>query len=60
MAMIRFLLYILITPMVIATLLLVGIVVLALLAAFGQSMERIVFRNEEEDDEGREDGEIGD
>lgn len=54
--MIRFLLYILITPMVIAALILVGIVVLALLAAFGESMERIVYRNEE-DDEGREDGE---
>lgn len=55
--MIRFLLYILITPMIIATLILVGIVVLALLAAFGESMERLVYRNEE-DDEGREDGEM--
>jgi len=54
--MIKFLLYILITPMVIAALILVGIVVLALLAAFGESMEHIVYRNEE-DDEGREDGE---
>lgn len=51
--MIKFLLYILITPMVIAALILVGIVVLALLAAFGESMEHLVYR----DGEGREDGE---
>ena len=50
--MIRFLMYILITPMVIAALILAGIVVLALLAAFGQSMERIVYRNEEDDEIG--------
>lgn len=50
--MIKFLLYILITPIVIATLILVGIVVLALLAAFGESMEHIVYRNEEDDEIG--------
>lgn len=49
--MIRFLLYILITPMVIAALILVGIVVLALLAAFGESMEHTMYRNEEDDEQ---------